>query len=309
MAGRVPVYSSSSSSSSASSSLLLGLSQRSRSAQYVFSKAILVSMAGGSRVLSYCEPLSCLLASQPSPHSTLVPGYGVKKVSVANMKASQYVPIHSKQIRGLLLTNTVVQTYNAGKPVWSCCWCLDNSKLRLRRAEQRLCARLRHQRHQHTRAGAAASTLQVSVASLCYVPRAASSSFPCGGLIAGSLEGGGVFWEQVNETTYRPHLLPWRRPAARTSRPLNPALRCVLMSLTRTPSRIPPRCRRSPSLRCRASAPAPPVNSSPRTLCGMPAVVLCFRSFRQISRFGHFSVFCERRALLASLTEKMLKLY
>lgn len=26
-----------------------------------------------------------------------------------------------------LLTNTVVQTYNAGKPVWSCCWCLDNS--------------------------------------------------------------------------------------------------------------------------------------------------------------------------------------
>lgn len=26
-----------------------------------------------------------------------------------------------------LLTNTVVQTYNTGKPVWSCCWCLDNS--------------------------------------------------------------------------------------------------------------------------------------------------------------------------------------
>lgn len=45
------------------------------------------------------------------------------------------------------------------------------------------------------------------MASLCYVPRAASSSFPCGGLIAGSLEGG-CFWEQVNETTYRPHMLP-----------------------------------------------------------------------------------------------------
>lgn len=26
-----------------------------------------------------------------------------------------------------LLTNTVVQTYNTGKPVWSCCWCLDNT--------------------------------------------------------------------------------------------------------------------------------------------------------------------------------------
>lgn len=67
----------SSSSSSASTSLVLGLSHRadgSRTAQYSFSKAVLVSQTGGSRVLSYCEPLSCLLASQPSPHSTLVPG-------------------------------------------------------------------------------------------------------------------------------------------------------------------------------------------------------------------------------------------
>ncbi|XP_034064382.1 E3 ubiquitin-protein ligase RFWD3 isoform X1 [Gymnodraco acuticeps] len=269
MAGRVPVYSSSSSSSS---SLLLGLSQSSRSAQYIFSKAILVSIAGGSRVLSYCEPLSCLLASQPSPHSTLVPGCGVKKVSVVNMKASQYVPIHSKQIRGLsfnrqndslllsaaldntikltsLLTNTVVQTYNAGKPVWSCCWCLDNSN--------------------YVYAGLSNGSVLVydtrdtsthvqelqplrsrcPVASLCYVPRAASSSFPCGGLIAGSLEGG-CFWEQVNETTYRPHLLPLEtagctdiqvetesRHCLVTYRPgrSNPSLRCVLMSLTRTP--------------------------------------------------------------------------
>ncbi|XP_051237870.1 E3 ubiquitin-protein ligase RFWD3 [Dicentrarchus labrax] len=274
-AGRSSVSSSSSSSSSASTSLLLGLSQRadgSRTAQYVFSKAVLVSQAGGSRVLSYCEPLSCLLASQPSPHSTLVPGCGVKKVSVVNMKASQYVPIHSKQIRGLsfnrqndslllsaaldntikltsLLTNTVVQTYNAGKPVWSCCWCLDNSN--------------------YVYAGLSNGSVLVydtrdtsthvqelqplrsrcPVASLCYVPRAASSSFPCGGLIAGSLEGG-CFWEQVNETTYRPHILPLEtagctdiqvetesRRCLVTYRPgrSNPSLRCVLMALNRTP--------------------------------------------------------------------------
>lgn len=65
------------SSTSSSSSHVLSLSQRadgSRSAQYSFSKAVLVSQAGGCRVLSYCEPLSCLLASQPSPHTTLVPG-------------------------------------------------------------------------------------------------------------------------------------------------------------------------------------------------------------------------------------------
>ncbi|XP_016116340.1 E3 ubiquitin-protein ligase RFWD3-like [Sinocyclocheilus grahami] len=68
---------------------------------YVFSKGVLVSQTGGSRVLSYCEPLGCLLASQPSPQATLVPGFGVKKISTATLKPSQYVPIHSKQIRGL----------------------------------------------------------------------------------------------------------------------------------------------------------------------------------------------------------------
>lgn len=45
------------------------------------------------------------------------------------------------------------------------------------------------------------------VVSLSYLPRAASSLFPCGGLIAGSLEGG-CFWEQVEGTTYRQHILP-----------------------------------------------------------------------------------------------------
>lgn len=265
----------SSSSSSASSSLLLGPTQRadgSRTGHYSFSKAVLVSQNGGSRVLSYCEPLSCLLASQLSQHATLVPGYGVKKVSVVNMKASQYVPIHSKQIRGLafnrqndslllsaaldntlkltsLLTNTVVQTYNAGKPVWSCCWCLDNSNY-VYAGLNNGSVLVYDTRDTSTHV----QELQplrsrCPVASLCYVPRAASSSFPCGGLIAGSLEGA-CFWEQVNETTYRPHILPLEasgctdiqvetesRHCLVTYRPgrSNPSLRCVLMALNRTP--------------------------------------------------------------------------
>lgn len=45
------------------------------------------------------------------------------------------------------------------------------------------------------------------MASLCYIPRAASSSFPCGGLIAGTLEGA-YFWERLDESTYKPHILP-----------------------------------------------------------------------------------------------------
>lgn len=264
-----------SSSSSSSSSLLFGLSQRSdgsKTAQYSFSKAVLLSQAGGCRVLSYCEPLSCLLASQPSPHATLVPGCGVKKVSVVTMKASQYVPIHSKQIRGLsfnrqndslllsaaldntikltsLLTNTVVQTYNAGKPVWSCCWCLDNSNyIYAGLSNGSVLVYDTRDTSTHVQELEPLRS-RCPVASLCYVPRAASSSFPCGGLIAGSLEGG-CFWEQVNETTYRPHVLPLEtagctdiqvetesRHCLVTYRPgrSNPSLRCVLMALNRTP--------------------------------------------------------------------------
>lgn len=335
------------SSSSASSSLLSGLSQRpdgSRSGQYSFSKAVLMSQSGGCRVLAYCEPLSCLLASQPSPHATLVPGCGVKKMSVVNMKASQYVPIHSKQIRGLsfntqndslllsssldntikltsLLTNTVVQTYNAGRPVWSCCWCLDNSN--------------------YVYAGLINGSVLIydtrdtsthvqelqplrsrcPVASLCYVPRAASSSFPCGGLIAGSLEGA-CFWEQVNEATYRPHVLPLEtsgctdiqvEPESRhclvTYRPgrSNPTLRCVLMALNRTPqgeSSEAPVCSCSPvqsfsagtSCKLLTKTPSSRVQrdrelwcareTSPPTQpwCGTLAAAFCSRSSRPTSR-------------------------
>ncbi|KAF6716318.1 E3 ubiquitin-protein ligase RFWD3 [Oryzias melastigma] len=271
--GRSSVSSSTSSSSSAS--LPFSLSQRvdgSRAAHYSFSKGVLVSQAGGCRVLAYCDPLSCLLASQPSPHSTLVPGCGVKKLSMVNMKTSQYVPIHSKQIRGLsfnnrndslllsaaldttikltsLLTNTVVQTYNAGKPVWSCCWCLDNSNY-VYAGLNNGSVLIYDTRDTSTHVQELQTPcLRCPVTSLCYVPRAASSSFPCGGLIAGSLVGG-CFWEQVNETTYRPHILPLEnagcidiqveaesRHCLVTYRPgrTNPNLHCVLMSLTRSP--------------------------------------------------------------------------
>ncbi|CAL8260121.1 unnamed protein product [Merluccius merluccius] len=240
-------------------------------AHYTFSKAVLVSQPGGCRVLAYCPPLSCLLASQPSPQATLVPGYGVKKVSTVTMKGSQYVPIHSKQIRGLafntrhdslmlsaaldhtlkltsLLTNTVVQTYNAGKPVWSCSWSLDNSNYvyaGLLNGSVLVYDTRDTSTHVQELLPLGA---RCPVASLCYVPRAASSSFPCGGILAGSLEGA-CLWEQV-EGTYRPHPLPLEasgcidiqvetdsRHCLVTYRPgrANPSLRCNLMELTRAP--------------------------------------------------------------------------
>ncbi|KAG5839254.1 hypothetical protein ANANG_G00203100 [Anguilla anguilla] len=258
----------------------MGLSQRQDSAQggqYAFAKAVLVSQTGGCRVLAYCEPLCCLLASQPSPQATLVPGYGVKKISAVSLKACQYVPIHAKQIRGLafskqpdslllsaaldntlkltsLLTNTVVQTYNTGRPVWSCCWCLDNSNY-VYAGLNNGSVLLYDTRDTSTHVQELAPLgSRCPVTSVSYVPRAASSSFPCGGLIAGSLAGG-CFWEQVDEAAYRPHILPLEtggctdiqvEPESRhclvTYRPgrSNPSLRCVLMELSRAPRRTRP---------------------------------------------------------------------
>ncbi|XP_016328354.1 E3 ubiquitin-protein ligase RFWD3-like isoform X3 [Sinocyclocheilus anshuiensis] len=253
---------------------------------YVFSKAVLVSQTGGSRVLSYCEPLGCLLASQPSPQATLVPGFGVKKISTATLKPSQYVPIHSKQIRGLafsrhqdslllsaaldntikltsLMTNTVVQAYNTGRPVWSCCWCHDNNNyIYAGLASGSVLVYDTRDTSTHIQELAPLRS-SCPVVSLSYIPRAASSMFPCGGLIAGTLEGG-CFWEHMEGTTYTPHILPLEsgnctdmqvEPDSRhclvTYRPgrANPSLRCVLMELSRTPqtdSRQPPVCSCSP---------------------------------------------------------------
>ncbi|XP_043084565.1 E3 ubiquitin-protein ligase RFWD3 isoform X1 [Puntigrus tetrazona] len=253
---------------------------------YVFSKAVLVSQTGGGRVLSYCEPLGCLLASQPSPQATLVPGFGVKKISTATLKPSQYVPIHSKQIRGLafsrhqdslllsaaldntikltsLMTNTVVQAYNAGRPVWSCCWCHDNNNyVYAGLANGSVLVYDTRDTSAHVQELAPLRS-SCPVVSLSYIPRAGSSSFPCGGLIAGTLEGG-CFWEHMEGTTYTPHILPLEsgnctdiqvEPDSRhclvTYRPgrANPSLRCVLMELSRTPqtdSGQPPVCSCSP---------------------------------------------------------------
>lgn len=263
-----------SSSSTRSQTSALSLSQRqehSSRGNYIFSKAVLVSQAGGCRVISYCEPLSCLLASQPSPHASLVPGFGVKKISTVNLKANHYVPIHVKQIRGLafnrqhdglllsasfdntikltsLFTNTVVQAYNTGKPVWSCCWCHDNNNY-IYAGLSNGSVRVYDTRDTSTHVQELAPIRSSSpVVSLSYLPRAASNLFPCGGLIAGSLEGG-CFWEQV-DGTYRQHVLPLEsggctdiqvEPESRhclvTYRPgrANPSLRCVLMELNRSP--------------------------------------------------------------------------
>ncbi|XP_038662907.1 E3 ubiquitin-protein ligase RFWD3 isoform X2 [Scyliorhinus canicula] len=241
--------------------------------KYQFEKGIMVSQSGNCRVMAYSSLMSCLVVSQPSPQTTLLPGCGVKKISGMNFRSTQYVPIHSKQIRGLafsdhpdsvllsasldntikltsLIANTVVQTYNTGRPVWSCCWCSDDTNY-IYAGLINGSILIYDMRDTTTHVQELPSQgSRCPVTSLSYLPRMASAAFPCGGLVAGTLEGG-CFWEQKSTNTYKAHLLPLEvgsctdiqiEPTMRhclvTYRPskTHSSLRCVMMELSSSPS-------------------------------------------------------------------------
>ncbi|XP_065589538.1 E3 ubiquitin-protein ligase RFWD3 [Cyrtonyx montezumae] len=240
--------------------------------KYHLEKVFVVSQAGNCRVMAYCDSLSCLVVSQPSPQSTFIPGCGVKMMSVANLRSSQYIPIHSKQIRGLafgtradglllsaaldstlkltsLATNTVVQTYNTGRPVWSCCWCLDDTNyIYAGLVNGSIMIYDLRDTSSHVQELVPQKS-RCPMVSLSYLPRMASASFPYGGILAGTLEGA-CFWEQKAGSSYRPHHLLLEpggcidiqteastRHCLATYRPgkNNPCVRCVLMELTCSP--------------------------------------------------------------------------
>ncbi|NXG68883.1 RFWD3 ligase, partial [Baryphthengus martii] len=240
--------------------------------KYHLEKVFVVSQTGNCRVMAYCDSLSCLVVSQPSPQSTFIPGCGVKMMSVANLKSSQYIPIHSKQIRGLafgsradglllsaaldntlkltsLATNTVVQTYNTGRPVWSCCWCLDDTNyIYAGLVNGSIMIYDLRDTNSHVQELVPQKS-RCPMVSLSYLPRVASTSLPYGGILAGTLEGA-CFWEHKADNSYRPHHLPLEpggcidiqteistRHCLATYRPSknNPCVRCVMMQLTCSP--------------------------------------------------------------------------
>ncbi|NXJ65280.1 RFWD3 ligase, partial [Rostratula benghalensis] len=256
-----------------SRTFLLGSLPSSQSQRkYHLEKVFVVSQAGNCRVMAYCDMLSCLVVSQPSPQSTFIPGCGVKMMSVANLKSSQYIPIHSKQIRGLafgqradglllsaaldntlkltsLATNTVVQTYNTGRPVWSCCWCLDDTNyIYAGLVNGSIMIYDLRDTNSHVQELVPQKS-KCPMVSLSYLPRMASASLPYGGILAGTLEGA-CFWEQKDGNSYRPHHLPLEpggcidiqteintRHCLATYRPSknNPCVRCVMMELISSP--------------------------------------------------------------------------
>ncbi|KAB0383611.1 hypothetical protein FD755_005528 [Muntiacus reevesi] len=209
---------------------LSGLPSSQSQQKYHFQKTFTVSQTGNCRVMTYCDALSCLVVSQPSPQAAFLPGFGVKMLSTANMKSSQYIPMHGKQIRGLafssrskglllsasldstikltsLETNTVVQTYNAGRPVWSCCWCLDeNNYIYAGLVNGSILLYDLRNTSSHVQE-LVPQRARCPLVSLSYVPRAASAAFPYGGVLAGTLENAS-FWELKMGFTHWPHVLP-----------------------------------------------------------------------------------------------------
>ncbi|XP_036782815.1 E3 ubiquitin-protein ligase RFWD3 isoform X2 [Manis pentadactyla] len=198
--------------------------------KYHFQKTFTVSKTGNCRIMAYCDALSCLVVSQPSPEASFLPGFGVKMLSTANMKSSQYIAMHSKQIRGLafssqpkglllsasldstikltsLETNTVVQTYDAGRPVWSCCWCLDeNNYIYAGLVNGSILVYDLRYTGSHIEE-LVPQKARCPLVSLSYIPRAASAVFPYGGVLAGTLENAS-FWELKMGFSHWPHVLP-----------------------------------------------------------------------------------------------------
>ncbi|XP_040201121.1 E3 ubiquitin-protein ligase RFWD3-like [Rana temporaria] len=235
--------------------------------KYNFQKA--VCQMESCHVMACSEWLGCLMVSQqPSPGGVLT-GCGVNKLNVATMESEQYIPIHSKQIRGLafnsrsdglllsasmdgtlkltsLLTNSVVQTCKAEQPLWSCCWCSDDfnyvyagliSGFVLVYDLRNTSKPVQKLRLWNSRA---------PVITLSYMPRAISEAFPCGGLLVGNLKGV-CFWEK-KDAQYTAHVLPLdssgctdiqtessTRQCLFTFRPdhTHNYMRCVMMKLTK----------------------------------------------------------------------------
>ncbi|XP_005345715.2 E3 ubiquitin-protein ligase RFWD3 isoform X2 [Microtus ochrogaster] len=205
------------------------LPSRQNQHKYIFQKTFAVSQTGNCRIMAYCDALSCLVVSQPSPQSSFLPGFGVKMLSTANMKSSQYIPMHSKQIRGLafssrskglllsasfdntikltsLETNTVVQTYNTGRPVWSCCWCLDeNNYIYAGLANGSILIYDLRNTNAYIQE-LVPQKARCPLVSLSYLPRAAVAAFPYGGVLAGTLENAS-FWELKTDFSHKPHVL------------------------------------------------------------------------------------------------------
>ncbi|XP_012496966.1 PREDICTED: E3 ubiquitin-protein ligase RFWD3 [Propithecus coquereli] len=166
--------------------------------KYHFQKTFTVSQTGNCRIMAYSNALSCLVVSQPSPQASFLPGFGVKMLSTANMKSSQYIPMHSKQIRGLAFSSRSKGLLLSAS--------LDNT-IKLTRCRIFYVAEFGAVQVLECETWFPFFSCRCPLVSLSYIPRAASGAFPYGGVLAGTLENAS-FWELRMGFSHWPHVLP-----------------------------------------------------------------------------------------------------
>ncbi|GAB1605169.1 hypothetical protein Ahia01_000798700 [Argonauta hians] len=198
--------------------------------QYKCDKTILIWEGGNCRVMTYSSFLGIFVVSQPSS-SPLFQGFGVRKVSVADFRTTEYLPLHTKLIRcicfhpthcdGLLLScamdkkikltslisNTVVQQYDVPLPAWSCVWNSDDHNYFYAGLQNGLVLEFDVRNTDTFVRQINTEGSRSPVVSLQFIPAAPFAHFRPGGLLVGQLDRIS-FYEKLSNDEYRLHLLP-----------------------------------------------------------------------------------------------------
>lgn len=226
------------------------LNQSSIAGQYVLDRTIKIWDTGNCRVMAYCPSLATLVASQPSS-SPLFPGFGVKKICTLDFKTSQYLTIHSKQIRDVafhpsvedgmllscgldkkvkltsLLSNAVVQSYDTPMPAWSCVWNTEDRNYFYAGLQNGLVLEFDIRNTDGAVQQFNSEGSRSPVASLCFMCRDMRASFRSGGLLIGQLDRVS-FFEHLPNSQHKLHLLPLE--GSLTSLHIEPNTRHILAS-------------------------------------------------------------------------------
>ncbi|XP_064635552.1 E3 ubiquitin-protein ligase rfwd3.L-like isoform X2 [Lineus longissimus] len=198
--------------------------------KYLLDRNVEISKAGGCRVMTCSLRLGAIIISQPSANP-MFPGFGVKKLSTNDFRTAQFVHIHSKMIRdlafnpkshdGLLLScgidkmlkitsvisNTVVQSYEAPMPIWSCCWNSDSGHIVYAGLLNGKVLAFDTRKTDEVLDTINSQGSNKPVVALQYVPRDEQASFKPSGLLVGQMDRTS-FFEELPDHQHKVHMLP-----------------------------------------------------------------------------------------------------
>lgn len=219
----------------------------------IYCKNIEVSREDGAcRVLACSGGMGMMVASVHSA-APIMPGYGVKKYYMADYQTTQYMHIHSEQIRDLafhptridglllsasmdksvkitsVLTNNIVQSFPLDSAAWSCTWNHDND-YQLFAGCGNGATFLYDIRQTTSHLQKLTSDKRTPVTSLQYVNQDGMNAF-CGGVVVGHLNGT-VLHEAFPSDQYKVNVLPLDGNVSSLS--FEPSSRLLLVSMRPT---------------------------------------------------------------------------